>query len=212
MVRDTLIIAPHCDDEVLGCSTFLDEHTVVLYFSHRHELMSFDDPTLEYERHRVAEATGIRVIDAFFEGEEQLMPNRLDTIPIVRLITALEYLLKEHQPDTAVLPNSSYNQDHRVLLDAALTALRPHDEIPFVKRVLLYEEPETWGSMRRHAAFNPTYFREVDIDRKVELVKMYESQIRGHRDESYIRAIAKTRGMQSNLPYAEAFEVLRWVE
>ena len=44
------------------------------------------------------------------------------------------------------------------------------------------------------------------------LNKIYKTQLRDHRSVDFIKAIAKVRGGQSDYEYAEAFEVLRWVD
>lgn len=95
---------------------------------------------------------------------------------------------------------------------ADITALRVHDRLHFVKRVLVYEEPDVWGTMRKVEPFKPTYFRRVDMARKLSLWSIYRSQQRGHRTQEDIRTMAHARGMQSHQDYAEAFEVLRWCD
>ena len=114
--------------------------------------------------------------------------------------------------DTLIIPNASYNQDHRAAHEASLTAVRPHDTNHFVKRVLLFEEPESFGTLRHGQRFYPNYFRPVNIDDKIRLIKMYKSQLREHRSLDFIKAIATLRGEQICEPYAEAFDILRWTE
>jgi hypothetical protein len=44
------------------------------------------------------------------------------------------------------------------------------------------------------------------------LYHIYASQVRRHRSDEHLMAIARIRGMQADVDDAEAFEVLRWVE
>ena len=76
----------------------------------------------------------------------------------------------------------------------------------------MYEQPETFGTLRKVEPFRALYYRPLDMEFKIEAVKKYQSQIRGHRSEEHIRTIARVRGMQSNMEYAEAFEIVRWIE
>ena len=203
-----LIVAPHMDDEVLSCASFLQNGgggLTIFYGTDKHAFV--ESSVLSQEN--------TRLID-HLKCKRRLsninMANELDSIPIVKLINEFEQLIKAVEPMVMVLPNPSHNQDHRVIYEAALTALRPHDRIPFVKKVLLYEEPETFGTLRKVESFRPTYFLPLDIENKLKLIGMYESQLRAHRSLEHVKAIAKVRGMQSNQEHAEAFEIVRWVE
>lgn len=201
---NTLILSPHMDDEVLGCASFLEPGAVVLYTTDTHPLY----PGIVRQENRCLVAkTGINP-----EWIAINDINHLDTVPQWDLITEFERLLAAHRPDTVLVPAPSYNQDHRACYEAMLTACRPHDRNWVPKRVLVYEEPETLGAMRRDLNFRPTYFRPVDIERKCALYSVYASQVRGHRTIDQVRGLAALRGIQASVPYAEAFEVARWVD
>ena len=60
--------------------------------------------------------------------------------------------------------------------------------------------------------FEPTYFRPLDVERKIQGYRLHTSQVRAHRCESILRGMAAHRGAQSMLDAAEAFHVVRWVE
>jgi LmbE family N-acetylglucosaminyl deacetylase len=106
------------------------------------------------------------------------------------------------------LPEPSYNQDHRAVYEAGLVATRPHDSNGFVPNVLIFEQPHsvTW----RHAdQGEPTYFREIAIEQKLDAYGLYASQVRGHRSPELVRTLANLRGAQICKAYAEAFRVKR---
>ena len=199
-----LIVAPHLDDEVYGCTSFLVPGTTVLYCTTGHP--AFPRGEVMSEAQQVVAHTGVEAVWG------TARTNFVGEAPQANLIQEFELVLQRLHPATVLLPAPSYNQDHRAILDAALTALRPHDRLPFAKRVLLYEQPETFGTLRKPLPFHPTYFRGLDIGRKRELYDLYSTQARGHRSFGQIEALARVRGMQANMEYAEAFEVLRWVE
>lgn len=204
-----LIVSPHMDDEVLSTASFLlDKTNTTTVFYHSSTHPHIERAILMKENDNLIKHLGCkRIISPFIS-----VSDLLDTIPIRQLIGEFEDLFYVNKYDTILLPNPSYNQDHRQLYDAALTACRPHDRIPFIKRVLVYEEPETFGTLRNVNPFKPTYFREVDIDDKIGLYHYYKSQVRPHRSDTHLHHIAGVRGMQSNYNYAEAFEILRWVD
>lgn len=205
-MNKVLIIAPHPDDEVLGCFSFL-EGANVIYMTTFHPNFPHGDNVKEMERLSMKLRFDTIISPSFEESV-----NTLDAHSSPHIIGYIEEMITTLLPCTVLLPNPSYNQDHRTVYDCALTAMRHHDTNHFVKRILLYEQPETWDTMRKPDPFKANYFRPINIDKKLEAVQFYKSQLRGHRSPNYIMAIAKVRGQQANLDYAEAFEVVRWVE
>lgn len=200
-----LVIAPHPDDEVLGCFSFLNEEAIVLYVTTHHP--GFINGENIEESKRLAGKLGYkRQTLTVYEKNT----NCLDVYSICELIDMLEKYISQIKPDTVLIPFPSYNQDHRFVHEAALTAMRHHDKNHFVKRILVYEEPDVFDTMNR--SFKPQYYRPIAINDKLGAIDVYKSQIRLHRSFNYITAIAGIRGNQSNSEYAEGFEVLRWCE
>lgn len=203
-----LVLAPHVDDEVIGCGGILGQGTAVLYFGvDDFHGVSASDRKLE------AAALAKRAGNNFIWSDildEPFVVNRYRD-QFTDLIYFIEGVSQATQPDEVLLPWPSYNQDHQAVYDAAMVALRPHDRNHFVKRVLLYEEPDCfWPGIRE--PFKPTLFRPIDIDEKIARYSLMPSQVRGHRSPEHIRALAVVRGAAIGVPFAEAYHILRWVE
>jgi LmbE family N-acetylglucosaminyl deacetylase len=122
----------------------------------------------------------------------------------------LERVINTVHPDLVCLPHPGYNQDHRTVFHAAQIALRPHDVNWFVPRVVVYEgiHDAIWSDQR----FRPVLFVPIDIERKLQAYQLQSSQVRGMRSPEHLRQLAALRGAAVGVPYAEAFEILRWVE
>jgi hypothetical protein len=88
--------------------------------------------------------------------------------------------------------------------------LRPHDINFFVKKVFVYEQLQDLWNHNYHN-FNPIYFKPVDIENKISTYQLYASQVRQFRSPEMLRSLANIRGAQSNLPYAEGFEIIRYI-
>jgi len=75
--------------------------------------------------------------------------------------------------------------------------------------ILGYEHP--WNNL----SFTTDVFVKLErkhILTKTTAVSLYKSQkFRFNFNEGYILALAKTRGMQVDVPFAEAFELLRLI-
>ena len=197
---DTLIFSPHIDDEVLGCYAWLKPGTMVLIAGVEN-------------RPSIPKTTRISEVNAACERlgfEWQLLDNPVNQYQSSELIAPFEAAINDLQPLTVLIPEPSYNQDHRAVYDAAIVATRPHDSNWFVNKVLIFEQPHSvmWPHSPRA---EPNYFVDINIDDKLDIYALYASQIRGHRSPATVKAIAQLRGSQINAVSAEAFYVKRMV-
>jgi len=203
-----LIISPHMDDEVLGCASFLTEPDMNLcYVTHLHP--AFPDGTIVRENEALLQWLKVDEDDII---RLDLPANILDNLPSHQLFAKFEKVINVYKPDTVLVPYPGYNQDHRAVYEAALTAMRIHDTNHLVKRILVYEQLEVFGTLRKVEEFRPTYFQPVDMHHKIAAMAFYKSQLRGHRTPEHIEAMARVRGYQAGMEFAEAFEVVRWIE
>lgn len=202
-----LIISPHMDDEVLGCGGILAKYAKnchIHYVTGFHPLISQE--VYHQENKNLIKHLGCTASHSVLQD----MTNNLATLPISGLISEFEDLIGKKKPDSVFVCFPSYNQDHRYVYDALMTAVRPHDKNWFIKNVFVYEQPETLHTNRiAEAAFRPDVFTEINIEDKIKLYKFYVSQLRGHRNTDTIEALAKLRGSFIAKPYAEAFQCLR---
>jgi LmbE family N-acetylglucosaminyl deacetylase len=198
--RGILIFAPHMDDEVLGCGGLLSEHSAhVHFFTSAHPVT---EQASRIECELIAQRNGHTI------SYDSFQTNRLHLEALDGIIATMEAAITRHLPATVLLPYPDYNQDHRVIFEAGLTACRPHDKNPYVDNVLLYEMPCTHHGSVMHP-FRADVFLPIDVEVKVELYGMYTSQVRAHRSFDAVRALAGVRGMQCNRQFAEAYQVVR---
>jgi len=202
-----LIISPHIDDEVLGCGGILDKDTFVIYCGkdEKHITQEWikERPTDDV---RMAE---LKRVVSITNHKYTILDNKVNYYKLQDLLESIEKTINEIKPNEVYIPHPSYNQDHRTSYEASLTALRPHDLNHFVKKVFIYEQPHMlfWDDKD----FKPNYFVPIDIERKIKLYEIMETQVRKFRSIEHIKAMSKLRGGQSNCEYAEAFKIIRWV-
>jgi LmbE family N-acetylglucosaminyl deacetylase len=192
---NTVILAPHIDDEVLGCFSYLNESTFV-------HCIGVEDRSYVSREERVKELERAARLKRF---KWHVSNHRVNSYQCHLLIPELEARINALKPETILIPQPCYNQDHRAVYDAAMVAIRPHDRNWLVPTVLLYEQPHVFVWPYGHGAFEPNYFRPIDITAKLELYEVYASQVRGHRSPALLTALAQLRGAAINAPYAEAF-------
>ena len=200
-----LMIAPHVDDDVLGCGGILDKSCHVVYCG-LDETGLEDRPTME---DRLKEINDVQSITGHSFDVLNNLVNRYDEF---KLIGQLENAINTIKPKEVYVCHPSYNQDHKSVYNASMIALRPHDTNYFIPKVFLYEQPQVYFWNTTDRDFQANYFVGIDIDKKIKVYETMKSQGRSFRSSEHIRANSKIRGGQSNHEYAEAFEILRWVD
>ena len=198
-LENVLFLSPHRDDEVLASGGIFDRcgSLTISYFNNIHPNVSVD--VYDKEAELVAKELGCNT-----EYSKYCCVNHLSDFPLALFISEIEEWINLYKPTLVLIPARSRNQDHQTVYDAAIVAVRPHDTNWFVPNVWVYEQHEYMTQ-----DFVPNIYAPIDIDRKLHIFDIYQSQQRGHRRPEDIKALAKLRGMQYNCEYAEAYMSLR---
>ncbi len=202
-----LVLAPHTDDGEIGCGGFIakaiEEGAQVHYVAFSSAQISLPPgmpkDTLVREVNKAIQVLGI--------PQENLtlydFPTR--TFPAHRqeILEKMIELRAKIQPKLILVPSlNDIHQDHHTVAHEALRAFKKQS-------ILCYEEP--WNNI----SFSTNCFVKLEarhLDKKMEALHCYESQAkRTYLTEDGVRALAKTRGIQLEGGYAEAFEVIRWM-
>lgn len=138
--------------------------------------------------------------------------RKMDTVPAAEVIGAIEKEVKQFLPDVVLIPSKSTHQDHIVVHTAALAALRP-TIWPIPTIVAEYEYPlSCWGA-GGDLGVGMWY---IDItqymEKKSALLSCYKSQligVGGLLSNDGAMALARLRGLESGVTYAEMFRILR---
>lgn len=218
--RQILVIAPHADDEVIGCGGMVAGlaasgaavDIVVMSAGgvlHRHRANAISIEERNKELAASATVLGVRQVSILFPGKEM----RMDTLAQLEIVTALDALLDAVAYDEVFVPPSDQNADHRACHAAALSALRLGAR-PAPSLIAIYETaPESsWGA----PALSPTMFVDISAhwETKLQALACYASQARlapHPRSPETLTKMAAFRGAQCGARFAEAFHVLRIV-
>tara|TARA_A100001391_G_scaffold188957_2_gene159987 strand:- start:65815 stop:66501 length:687 start_codon:yes stop_codon:yes gene_type:complete len=215
----TLIVAPHPDDEVLGCGGTIarladsgqEVHVAVVTRGYE---PAFPNEMVEQVRAELVEAHKILgVTQCHFLD---LPAAALDTLPGAKLNAAIGGIVRDVAPDTLFLPFlGDIHIDHQLVFTAGLVAARPRGpEAP--RRVYAYEtlSETNWAAPGLTETFAPNVYFDISdtIERKLQAFARFESQVKASPDErslKTIEALATVRGSTVFLPAAEGFMLLR---
>ncbi|MCF6409174.1 PIG-L deacetylase family protein [Pseudalkalibacillus salsuginis] len=215
-----LVIAPHADDEVLGCGGLIDKarhydndvKVIIgsvgdISFQHKNERI-IESQTRKQELREALVYLGCEDHQILFENKESAM----DTIPMNQIVAKLDRILHGFDPTMIFIPYPSYHQDHQVLFQASMASLRPvPNRNP--KLVAMYEYPLIVWQYPKVNDVGELYLDITDsIDRKVDAFCKHQSQIRTSEhliSPENIKKWAAKRGMETGVGYAEKYHLIR---
>ena len=224
-----LVIAPHPDDEVLGCAGLMSRikksggKVYVLYLTvgttadySKTGKSTAADRIKEIER--AAAFFELDGYDISFKGNEFHL--QLDKLPLHNIINSLEAgtavsINKIRPTIIATSQLTDYNQDHRACQLAVMAAVRPSPRKmkPYTPVVLGYEfAANGWGISNPSQPNFYVGLDDRDIGKKIEAMELYESQAREYphtRSTEVIRSLAILRGSQSGTEFAESYVIYR---
>jgi len=222
MTHRVLVIAPHPDDEIIGCAGTMARHikagdTVYVLVVTRGIPALFPDALIQQVRgemqtaHQLLGVKETRVMD--------FPAPMLDVTPGYELANAISGVIREFAPDTVYIPHrGDIHADHGKVHLAALIAARPINGCS-VRRVLSYETlSETdWAPPTGENAFIPTVFVDITefLPLKLEAMKCFTSQLKAYpntRSLESLAALARVRGGTISVGSAEAFMLIRHIE
>jgi len=197
-----IILVPHVDDGEFGCGgtiaklTNTNKHVYYIAFSH----------PFGFQRKIILEELS-NSADVLFIPHENI---RVYDFPVrefgshrQEILDQMVSLDKDINPDTIFMPSlNDTHQDHKTIAEEGMRAFKR-------KNILHYELP--WNNLSfKTACFIPLH--KMYVRAKIKALECYKSQSkRAYIDKDFICGLAKTRGVQIEAPYAEAFEVGRWI-
>ena len=213
---NVLIIAPHPDDEVLGCGGTIAKrasqgHNVYVCVVTKGGEPLFHEKDVEQVRSECREA------DRLLGVKETIFLDypavRLEEVPRYLLNNGILKAVQSVRPDEVYLRHRGDMQlDHKMIVDAAMVALRPKYE-HVISRIYSYETlSETgWDLPNVVNEFIPTVYEDImeTMEKKLAAMRIFQSQLADFpaaRSLEAIEALAKYRGAMVNVRAAEALD------
>lgn len=217
-----LIVAPHADDEVLGCGGIIAKYTqkghnvfvAIMTNANIGDPKLFSKELIDTVRNEaIAAHELLRVKETFFY---EFPAPRLETSPSYQISAELSKLYNKLKIESLYLPHrGDIHKDHTIIFNAGLVAARPIGNCT-VKSILSYETlSETeWAAPFGSDVFIPNVFEEINeyLPQKLNAMACYKSQLKDFphsRSLDAIKCLANYRGVTVGHSYAEAFSLIR---
>jgi LmbE family N-acetylglucosaminyl deacetylase len=206
-----LIVAPHPDDEVIGCGGTITRHVVegdkvfllVMTQIYSPEWNIGEMVTRKNEVFAASKTLGIKKV--FFAG---LPTAKLNTVPTITLVNKIREIVEKIKPEIIYLPpQKDLNTDHTLVFNACLIALKSNNSL---KKVFSYEVPTIF----RFKNIDVTYYVDISkfFKKKILAIKKYKSELKKYphpRSLKGLSILAQERGLAIAVKYAEAFSIIR---
>ena len=217
----TLVIAPHPDDEILGCGGTMKRlsqagQEVIVTVVTTGQPPAYAESEIARVRSEAEQAHALLgVRETCWLG---LPAARLSETPHSELNAALHKVMQKVDPATLLIPFAGdIHRDHQLTFLSALVAARPHQE-KFPRRILAYEtlSETNWNAPYLSPGFLPNVFIDISetLEAKLEAMALFGSQLRAfphERSAEALRALARLRGAAMHMHAAEAFVLVRQV-
>lgn len=218
-MKRVLVIAPHPDDEILGCGGTMLKHIEAgdeVYVC----IVTHAAPPIYPEGASAAIQEAARQCHRWMGVKETFFLNfptvMLETVDRYKINDAINKIVQENKIDVLYVPHyGDMQKDHQIVAEACMVAARPK-YAHRVKAVYGYEtmSETAWNAPNVQNEFIPNSFVDVSdyLEKKKKALLFYDSQLSPFPDSrslESIEALAKYRGALMHMNAAEAFMLLR---
>lgn len=217
--KRVMIVAAHPDDEILGCGGTLIKHRengdeiFILWLADGESSRGKQKNIRKRNQQAKTVARQLKTKGAKFG---KFPDNEFDKVSLLRIARLVEAVVRMWKPNVIYTHHEGdLNVDHRLTYRAVITACRP-GMFPSVEEIMTFEvlSSSQWQPETAENVFLPNVFVNIEkfIREKIKLVNIYEDELRAFphpRSIQGIKVLAKYRGMQGDMRYAEAFKGIR---
>jgi len=218
-MKKVLFIAPHPDDETLGCGGTILKHKAngdQIYWLIVTSSAGDDLLNKKY----------IRQINIVNEAYEFLNFKKLsfqsafiDREPLINVIKEIGKYVLENSIEIMYVPyRNDAHSDHQVVFDASIACSKSF-RYPSVKSIRAYETlSETNFNIKPNGnCFRPNLYIDISefVEKKIKIFRYYETEIGKYpfpRSEECIESLWKLRGSEAGVLAAESFMILKEIQ
>jgi LmbE family N-acetylglucosaminyl deacetylase len=218
-----IIISAHPDDETLGAGGTILKHKKNgdevhwLIVTDVFESEGFSKERVLSRKQEIEKVSKLYSFNFVYNlGYPTMKLN--DTI-LFELINKISHIFQELKPEIIYVMNrSDAHSDHRIVFDAVLSCTKSF-RYSYVKKVIMYEclSETEFAPILPERVFQPNYFVDISdfFDKKVEIMQIFDSELGQHpfpRSLKNIEALAIYRGATVGVNYAEAFQLIKFID
>ena len=213
MTKKILIIAPHPDDETLGCGGTILKHKnegdkihwlIVTNYLKTHN-------AYQERQHEIQDVSKAYCFDSIVNLN--IETTTLDNIAMSKLINLFKEQIEKIKPNVIYVPHiNDIHTDHQIVA-RAMNSFSKWFRYPYINQINIYETISETNFNFNESQFAPNLFVDITdyLQKKIDISKIYASEIAEHpfpRSVKAIESYANIRGSVSGYKYAEAFQIM----
>ena len=218
--KNILIIAPHPDDETLGCGGTIFKHkrrgdnVYLAIITSVKVIKDQNNNIINFYKDTVTQKSENKKIKKFYNFKKifylDYPSTRLDVTPLGDIVKSIDNTIKEIKPEVIYLPSPfDLHTDHHVTVKATLSCTKWFRN-KSIKRVLGYEVLSETNFNHHGGNFKPNVYVDISsfLQKKVNAMKIYKTEFKKHpfpRSLEAIKSLAILRGSESGFKAAEGF-------
>ena len=215
-MKSVLVVAPHPDDETLGCGGTLLRHVTLGDVVNCIFVTKSQKNTKNYKSRK----NEIKIIKKKYNFKNLTVGNfictKLHKYDSSKIINFFSKEIKKIKPNILYVPfREDAHSDHRVVFDC-ISPMFKSFRYPYIKSVRIYEtlSETNFKSSFTKNGFEPNLWINISdfLNKKIDIMNIYKSEIGKHpfpRSEKAIKSLAILRGSFSGHKYSEAFKVIK---
>lgn len=222
-MKNVIVISAHPDDETLGVGGTLLKHKKNgdrLYWVVITSI--FENQGFSKDR-VLSRSSEIDIVRKRFNFEKVFFLDyptmTLSSSSVNDMVPKISMIFQEVKPEILyTLNRSDAHSDHRFISDAVMACTKSF-RYPFLKKVLMYEciSETEFAPPFPEKAFIPNYFVDITdfLEEKIDIMRIFSSEMGDHpfpRSERNIKALGTFRGTVAGCEYAEAFQIVRFID
>jgi LmbE family N-acetylglucosaminyl deacetylase len=198
--KSALIVAPHADDEILGCGGYISQN------------VDKDIHVIVVAKRDCDNINDTQILNKMYGIKYHLLnyiDEKLDSVCSSDLIKDIEKIYLQVKPDVVFIPfDGDISSDHAAVHKTARITFRKIQKYQ-PSECLCYEIPSS--TTQGYKAFFPNVYlplSKTDVNTKWSMLKTYSNEVRDYpnpRSAIGIETYARFRGMECNHEYAEAY-------
>lgn len=218
-MKNVLVIAPHPDDEILGCGGTMLRHihegdnVYVCIVTHAEPPIYPEGASLPIQAKGRECHKWMGVKQTYFLDFPTVMLEKVDRY---KINNAILNVINETKADIVYIPHwGDMQKDHQIVADACMVSVRPKYTHQ-VSTVYGYEtmSETAWNAHNIQNEFMPNTFIDISdyLEGKKKALGFYSAQMNEFPDARSIEAVehlARYRGALMHLNAAEAFVMIR---
>ena len=209
MSKSILFVAPHLDDESLGCGG-----TIIKFKKNKYQTHWLIITSSTNNQDNIKKVNEFYDFNSYYNANYS--PSSLDQVGFTDIINNVKDYVTKIKPEIIFLPFAGdAHSDHRIVFACFQTFLKSF-RYSFIKKVYIYEtlSETNYNYSIEKNIFQPNTFINIsdEFEKKCEIIKIYKNEFKSHpfpRSLESIKSLATIRGSQAGFHYAEGFNLIK---